>query len=337
MKRIFIGFLGVTAIGIALSACATDLPQETTAAQTAETSQILQAEEQAYIAAVSSDIAVDLDEDLNVEEIAETAETAEIAETLQTAETVQMPYIIATTLEEVEQIWALQDGSIPVTNIEVPAILSGESNGIIITEQDLQEAADILNEAVVRNGYPDATDSVITNLVTTRMLRQPSWEEFEPFEVVMYYRTLITNILTFELGSELGLSSPGQTIYFSDEEVDFMRAEAQRLYDEYGRDLDLVEEQARESAQRLFELRFRLTTEVEPTTAQESGSELTRIDPAAYLEFLIERGWATDATEIERLRQAIENGEPVYMAIWANNYPPTDNDQLPVPWIYQAE
>ena len=66
--------------------------------------------------------------------------------------TVQSPYRIATTIEEVRDIIALQDGtfptgSIPVTNLEVPEIINHQAYGIIVTEQCLYEALDMLNEA----------------------------------------------------------------------------------------------------------------------------------------------------------------------------------------------
>ncbi|MDR1540013.1 MAG: hypothetical protein LBU32_18840 [Clostridiales bacterium] len=57
----------------------------------------------------------------------------------------QSPYKLAYTLEEVRAILDLRDGSIPITNLEVPEIISGEANGIIVTDQDLSEVMETLN------------------------------------------------------------------------------------------------------------------------------------------------------------------------------------------------
>ena len=71
------------------------------------------------------------------------------------------PYRLTTTLEETMAVSRMRDGSIPVTNVMVPEIMSGEINGIIITEQDVHEALNVLHDAYARYNY------IIPNLVTS--------------------------------------------------------------------------------------------------------------------------------------------------------------------------
>ncbi|MCL2015602.1 MAG: hypothetical protein FWG68_05075 [Defluviitaleaceae bacterium] len=70
------------------------------------------------------------------------------------------PYRITSTAEEARAVIRMRNGSIPVTNVKIPEIMNGEVNGIIITDQDLNEAIAVLNEAYVRYNY------VISNTVT---------------------------------------------------------------------------------------------------------------------------------------------------------------------------
>ena len=79
----------------------------------------------------------------------------------------QSPYRIARTLEEVRAIIALQDGTIPITNIDVPEIINRQANGIIVTEQCLYEALEILVDVYLHNSYYGQSNPV-TNFVTTR-------------------------------------------------------------------------------------------------------------------------------------------------------------------------
>ena len=71
----------------------------------------------------------------------------------------QSPYRLATSLAEVRAI--LHEGNIPVTDVDVPEIRSGQARGIIITQQDIHEALSMLNEAYRMNGR------AITSLITS--------------------------------------------------------------------------------------------------------------------------------------------------------------------------
>ncbi|MDR0999454.1 MAG: M56 family metallopeptidase [Clostridiales bacterium] len=95
------------------------------------------------------------DNDISATEPIEAAEPNAINNASDLAAAPESPYEIATTLEEVRAILARQDGTIPVTNIEeVPEIMSGEANGIIVREQDLDEALETLNYVhFTRGGY----------------------------------------------------------------------------------------------------------------------------------------------------------------------------------------
>ena len=70
------------------------------------------------------------------------------------------PYVLASTMEQIESVLARRNDEVIVTNIEVADILNGSAKGIIITEQDLEEAVAVLNEAYLNS------DRVIPNLVT---------------------------------------------------------------------------------------------------------------------------------------------------------------------------
>ncbi|MDR1641943.1 MAG: hypothetical protein LBT59_19810 [Clostridiales bacterium] len=61
-----------------------------------------------------------------------------------TGDAIQSPYELAYTLEDVREILRRNDGTIPVTNVMVPEIVSGEAKGVIITELDLNQAMENL-------------------------------------------------------------------------------------------------------------------------------------------------------------------------------------------------
>ncbi|MDR2648719.1 MAG: hypothetical protein LBB94_03250 [Clostridiales bacterium] len=75
-------------------------------------------------------------------------------------DTTKSPYKLALTLKEVESIVNAQDGTIPVTNIEYPEIISGKADGIIITKQDLKDALTVLDAAFAQSGF--ATKNLVT-------------------------------------------------------------------------------------------------------------------------------------------------------------------------------
>ena len=156
----------------------------------------------------------------------------------------QSPYRLAKTLEEVRYILSLQDGSIPVTNIEIPEIMNRQANGIIITEQELSEALALLNEAYILGS------GVVTNLVTTNILPQPTADIIERGILVDSINKIVKAAI------DTGLNPEGIEIYdslsfgiVSDETYELVLEEAQRiiaLYDE------VTNEHALEAAHRLF-------------------------------------------------------------------------------------
>ena len=118
------------------------------------------------------------------------------------------PYVIATTLEDVRAIIEMQDGTIPVTNIYVPEIRSGQANGIIITEQCLYEALAVLNEKYNRFSY------AIPNMVTpsVRFSPEPTSEQL----VDMIIRRLVYDVI--QTAMELGYMEESRSLNLSDEE-----------------------------------------------------------------------------------------------------------------------
>jgi len=95
----------------------------------------------------------------------------------QEAERTQSPFVIVTSAEEVFAVAAMSDGSIPVTNIMIPEIVNRSIRGIIITEQDLEEALAILNEAYLVHGH------TIQHLVTPWVLIASPSDEGRIFPV----------------------------------------------------------------------------------------------------------------------------------------------------------
>jgi len=156
----------------------------------------------------------------------------------------QNPYRIAATLEEVWAIIALQDGTIPLTNIDVPEIRNRQVDGIIILEQCLYEAMDVLLRAYAQSGYTYAS----RNLTTTRVEISPAFEEM-PY----YMKVSVIRHEFFRAAMDLGLVylPLGTGRYGTDEEFYRSRDEARRLLELYDGEFP-SEESIRESAQRLF-------------------------------------------------------------------------------------
>jgi len=156
----------------------------------------------------------------------------------------QSPYRIAASLEDVKAIWALQDGTIPVTNVEVHEIINRQAVGIVITEQDINEALYLLNEVYISGS------GVVTNLVTTKMLPQPTADEVENIILKNFMSRIV------EAAIDEGLNPEGVEIYdsrsfgiVSDETYERVREEAQRVIDLHD---EVSNELAIEAAQRLF-------------------------------------------------------------------------------------
>ena len=156
----------------------------------------------------------------------------------------QSPYRIAASLEDVKVIWALQDGTIPVTNVEVPEIINHQADGIVITEQDVDEALYLLNEVYTLGG------SLVTNLATTRILPQPTADEMEHIMLRNFTAWIV------EAAIDEGLNPEGVEIYdsrsfgiVSDETYELVRGEARRVI---ALNDEVTKELACESAQRLF-------------------------------------------------------------------------------------
>ncbi|MCL2015603.1 MAG: hypothetical protein FWG68_05080 [Defluviitaleaceae bacterium] len=163
-------------------------------------------------------------------------------------DTEQSPYVIATTIEEIENILTLQDGGIPVTNIEVTASSLGFPNGVIITitEQDLQDALDVLNEAYKLGSFLVPTYDFITPFIEFT----PSIVEMSEGELLLHFRMFVMDIAdktsNFERFND----------QFTDEERDLVNAEGERLLAEYGRNAMFEEETLYNTALLVFGERF---------------------------------------------------------------------------------
>ena len=175
---------------------------------------------------------------LNDAEIAE--EPIETDETT-VDDTPQITYVIATTIEEIENILALQDGSIPLTNIEVTADSLGFSDGVIITvtEQDLQEALDVLNQTSINH-----------NLVTPFIEFSPTIDEIDEGRLFALFRMFVNEVAhehsDFDMFND----------QFTDEERELVNAEGERLLAEYGRNAMFEEETLYNTARLVFGERF---------------------------------------------------------------------------------
>jgi len=152
------------------------------------------------------------------------------------------PYRIATTLEEVRAIIALQDGTIPLTNVDVPEIRNRQADGVIILEQCLYEALDVLHQAYAQDGYP------IRNLATTRIDMSPTFEEMPD-----YMRLPMIRHEIFRAAVDIGLVyvPPGTSWYSTDEESDRLRYEAGRLFALYNGEFP-SHESLREAVRHVF-------------------------------------------------------------------------------------
>ena len=156
----------------------------------------------------------------------------------------QNPYRIATSIEEVWAIIALQDGTIPITNIDMPEIRNRQVDGIIILEQCLYEAMDVLLRAYAQSGFTYAT----RNMATTRVDMSPAFEEMPD-----YMKAAMLRHEFFRVAIEMGLvyMPPGTGRYGTDEEFYRTRDEALRLLELYDWGFP-SNESIRESAQRLY-------------------------------------------------------------------------------------
>ncbi|MCL2404826.1 MAG: M56 family metallopeptidase [Defluviitaleaceae bacterium] len=154
------------------------------------------------------------------------------------------PYRIATSIEEVWAIIALQDGTIPITNVDVAEIRNRQVDGIIILEQCLYEAMDVLLRAYAQSGFTYAT----RNMATTRVDMSPAFEEMPDYMKVPMIRNEF-----FRVAIEMGLvyMPPGTGRYGTDEEFYRTRDEALRLLELYDW-MFPSDESIRESAQRLY-------------------------------------------------------------------------------------
>ena len=175
---------------------------------------------------------------------------------------VQSPYRIATTLEEV---WAILDeGFIPVTNVDVPEIRSGQVNGILVTDQCLHEALEVMTAAYAQFGYATA------NLVTPHILFSlPTHEDamrhldiqrelhllsLTPEEQAEFLREEERRASYMEILWDILDAAQEAELHYGGlypEEFDRIKDEARRIYDTYG-DAGWSAALALEAAQRLF-------------------------------------------------------------------------------------
>ncbi|MCL1988755.1 MAG: hypothetical protein FWG64_12430 [Firmicutes bacterium] len=163
-------------------------------------------------------------------------------------DTEQSPYIIATTIEEIENILALQDGSIPLTNIEVTASSLGFPDGAIITitEQSLQETLEILNEAHKRSLFLPPKSDLVTPFI-----------KFSPTIDEMTEGVLFAHFRMFVMDSAAENSNFDRfNDQFTDEERAIFNAEGERLLAEYGRNSMFDEEILYNTAKLVFGERF---------------------------------------------------------------------------------
>jgi len=150
------------------------------------------------------------------------------------------PYRIARTMEEVYAAW--EDGLIPLTNLDIRQIRHHQADGVIIFEQCLYEALDVLHQAYAQGGPP------LNNLVTVWVEMQPHFEELPDFQQML----MISHEFFFTAMS-MGLVdvSHRNANPYSDEEIDLRRAEAWRLLELYNGEFP-SDESIREVAQRLY-------------------------------------------------------------------------------------
>ena len=89
------------------------------------------------------------------------------------------PYLIVTDFDEALAISQLRDGRIVLTNQEIPDIIDGTMDGIVITDQPLDEALVELEKAFEQSGTP------IKNLYTVNFkMSEPAGINFDEIEVL---------------------------------------------------------------------------------------------------------------------------------------------------------
>ena len=134
----------------------------------------------------------------------------------------QSPFIIATTQDDVRAIIAMQDGSIPVTSIDVPEIMNGQANGVIITEQCLYEALVILNEAYSQS-------HAIENLVTSSVQFSPKPTAEQWVDIIV--STFVSDVVRAAM--ELGYVEESRSIGLYPEEFNHILYELDYLFSLY--------------------------------------------------------------------------------------------------------
>ncbi|MCL2015092.1 MAG: hypothetical protein FWG68_02465, partial [Defluviitaleaceae bacterium] len=142
----------------------------------------------------------------------------------------------------------LQEGIIPVTNIEVSASSLGFPNGIIITitEQDLQDALDVLNEALKQGSLLAPTFDFVTPFIKL----SPTIDEIDEGGLFALFRMFVRGIAD-ETSNFDRLNDQ-----FTDEERALVNAEGERLLAEYGRNAMFEEETLYSTARLVFGERF---------------------------------------------------------------------------------
>ncbi|MCL2014854.1 MAG: hypothetical protein FWG68_01240, partial [Defluviitaleaceae bacterium] len=142
----------------------------------------------------------------------------------------------------------LQEGIIPVTNIEVSASSLGFPNGIIITitEQDLQDALDVLSEALKQGSLLAPTFDFVTPFIEL----SPTIDEMNEGQLFAHFRMFV-NYAAHE-HSDFDMFND----QFTDEERELVNAEGERLLAEYGRNAMFEEETLYNTARLVFGGRF---------------------------------------------------------------------------------
>jgi hypothetical protein len=164
----------------------------------------------------------------------------------------QSPYKPALSIEEVRDILAMEDGSIPVTNVKVPEIISGQTSGIIITDQDLYEALAVLNEAYMLDML-HGVGGAITHLISSSI----SLSVWNPEEYGMFQENKDKSYMSFaydiiEAASAEGIMELSPDGGVAPEVFDRVIEEAQRILALYSDAEWPSIEDAHEAALRLF-------------------------------------------------------------------------------------
>ena len=150
---------------------------------------------------------------------------------------IESPYVIARTLDEVWE--TIESGLIPVTDLDVWEIRGQRMNGIIIMEQCLYEALDVLNEAYKRDMAHNPEEAgPIYNLVTT-YIRFCEWtdEDFAAWEHHRATRTRNHVDFRFELwNAALAYGLVDESEGITVDIFDLLNDESLRVFAEYGYD-----------------------------------------------------------------------------------------------------